>query len=309
MQDQAWIKFEGANQYGASFRKKHNLDFFWRFWGQLLGTLFGSTPQRPEHILCVFSRFAQNSSYIVGPLWTLICFNRWHTMTNQFRLKKTWFDKSNTETMRFSFYSVGRSCAKWWSCHFPNWGCDHMMRTLDPSVIERHVINPDLTSAPASTRTKDVIPPVWTLFGSCWNTAQIRCQVALLLGSVCFLLGSGCAKILGHLKFHLSQKGICLWYVVTQFVVEDESPFLVSMIHASRTFWTNCFFALCVTQIFEITQEAYDKVSQGLFLTKSLQLPAKKKKNTTKPTSFNEEHPWWTGRDTFDGGIDYPMTV
>ena len=92
-----------------------------------------------------------------------------------------------------------------------------------------------------------------------------------------FLLGSGCAKMLGHLKFHLSQKGICLWYVVTQFVAEDKSPFLVSMIHASRTFWTNCFFALCVTQMFEITQEAYDKVSQGLFSTKSLQLPAKKK--------------------------------
>jgi len=112
------------------------------------------------------------------------------------------------------------------------------------SFSDRKKCNPDLTSAPASARTKDVIPPVWTLFGSCWNTAQIRCQVALLLGSVCFLLGSGCAKILGHLKFHLSQKGICLWYVVTQFVVEDKSPFLVSMIHASRNFWTNCFFCV-----------------------------------------------------------------
>ena len=67
---------------------------------------------------------------------------------------------------------------------------------------------------------------------------------------------------------------------MTQLVAEDESPFLVSMIHASRT--SNCFFVLCVTQIFEITQEAYDKVSQGLFLTKSLQLPAKKKKKTPR---------------------------
>lgn len=55
---------------------------------------------------------------------------------------------------------------------------------------------------------------------------------------------------------------------MTQFVVEDETPFLVSMIHASRTFWMNCFF--CVVRYPDIWdyEEADDKVSQGLFLTR-----------------------------------------
>lgn len=38
-----------------SFQEKQNLDFFFcGFGGQLLGTLYGCTPQRPEHILYVF---------------------------------------------------------------------------------------------------------------------------------------------------------------------------------------------------------------------------------------------------------------